>query len=229
MSFESPISVLTNLDGTEVAVSSSTPVTSSQPGIPVMGSSSLGWTPFKLNDDGSLVLSGSTQLSGAVDQGTAGSIGQSWFVEITDGTQVLGTGSSAPLWTTGSLTVDNIVDVNVFGTASVTGSVGITSIASPVIVKDFPCSTTLVTGVAATSTSVQALAANPNRCSVLFYMDGLAQAFIKLGTSASLNSFTIRMSNMSFFELNTKYTGRIDVVFNHDNNTQFLRITEISE
>lgn len=65
-----------------------------------------------------------------VNQGNAGTIAQSWFTRITDGTQVLGTGSTAPLWVTGSITatIPGIVtvtgSVSVLNTVAVTGTVG---------------------------------------------------------------------------------------------------------
>lgn len=231
MSFENPLSVLYNAEGVEVSVTSSQPITASQPGIPVMGSSSFGWTPVKLNDFGELVVTGSlsSTISGAVDQGNAGTVNQSWYVTITDGVQVIGTGSSAPLFVSGSVAVDNTVNTQITGTVEITGSVEITSIATPVTTREISCPTTVVTGFAASTISVQALSPNPNRCNALFFMDGNAIAFIKLGISASNNSFSIRLINGGYWEMPVKYTGRIDVVFDKDDSSRVLRITEISE
>lgn len=231
MSFESPLSVLFNAEGIEVTVTSSQSITGSQPGFPVMGSSSLGWAPVKISDTGELVVTGTLEaaLSGAVDQGNTGTIGQSWFVSLTDGSQVVGTGSSAPLFVSGTVTVDNVVSAQISGTVNVTGSVEVTSILAPVTTREIGCPTTVVTGFGASTVSVQVLSANPNRCNALFFMDGNAVAFIKLGETASVNSFSIRLMNGAYWEMPVRYTGRVDVVFDKDDPSRNLRITEISE
>lgn len=177
-------------------------------------------------------------------------------MRITDGTQVLGTGSSAPLWVSGTVTVNNVVavtgtvgitsiaspvtvnvtstlDVRVIGTASVTGTVGVTSIASPVTVRLIDGTTSVVTGFGASTTNVTVLASNTNRTAATFYMDGAgATAYIKLGAGADptgSNGWTVKLLNNGYFELPNQYTGQVDVVFSTTNPTKILRITEISE
>jgi hypothetical protein len=60
-----------------------------------------------LKVSGSFTATTAAEVSGAVDQGLAGTQAEGWFIKITDGAQVLGTGSSAPLYITGSVTVNN--------------------------------------------------------------------------------------------------------------------------
>jgi len=81
------------------------------------------------------------QANTPVSQGNAGSVAESWYMRITDGTQVLGTGSSAPLWVSGTVDLLNpvtvvfsggLADVHVTNTASITGSVTVNSILAPI-------------------------------------------------------------------------------------------------
>lgn len=123
----------------------------------VTGSVILGEQP--INVSGSLTID---SIVAPVDQGNAGTQDEGWFVRITDGTEVLGTGSSAPFHITGSVRVDSVSSptvvsqgqagaqpegwfvrisdgTQVLGTGSsapfhVTGSVRIDSVSSPTVV-----------------------------------------------------------------------------------------------
>lgn len=262
MSLESPISVLFDTNGIELAVTasqSSSFIAGNAPGLLVMGSSSVGAQFLRLTNAGDLVVTGTVVASFTpntpVSQGNAGSIPQSWYMRITDGTQVLGTGSSAPLWVSGTVTVNNVVsvtgtvgvtsiaspvtvnvtstlDVRVIGTASITGTVGVTSIASPVTVRMIDGTTSVVTGFGASTTNVTVLASNTNRTAATFYMDGGATAYIKLGSGANptgSNGWTVKLLNNGYFELPDQYTGQVDAIFSATDATKILRITEISE
>lgn len=262
MSLESPISVLFDTNGIELAVTASqsgTFIDGTAPGILVMGSSSAGAQFLRLTEHGDLFITGTVATTLAsntpVSQGNPGGISDAWYIRITDGTQVLGTGSSAPLWVSGTITVDNVVtitgtveitsiaspvtvnitgtlDVAVIGTASITGSVEITSIASPVTVRLIDGATSVVTGFGASTTNVTVLPANPTRTAATFYMDGGAVAFIKLGAVANptgSNGWTVKLLNNSYFELPDQYTGQVDAIFNQNDSAKILRITEISE
>lgn len=268
MSFENPFTVLFDQEGTALAVSESQSVTSSQPGIVVFGSGSTGFEYLRLSDSGELFVTGtlSADLQGAVDQGNAGTIGESWYVRITDGTNVIGTEAN-PFAVSGTVDIGNDVTVNgtvtvdditnpinidtttpldVTGTVGVTsiaspvsidtstpldvtGTVGITSIASPVTTRPVDCTSTVVTGWAASTTNGTVLASNTSRCNAVFYMDGNATAYLKLGSVASTTSFTVKLGRGAYYELPSNYTGQIDVVFNKNNSNQVLRVTEINE
>lgn len=116
MALENPAAVLYNEGGIELAMTSSVAIPVSQSGIIAGGVRADGTMDFlRTSADRSLFITGSvvtslpsTQIvtaslaAGSVvtaSQGTAGTIGQSWYIRITDGTQVLGTGSSAPVYT----------------------------------------------------------------------------------------------------------------------------------
>ena len=183
-------------------------------------------------------------IASTVSQGNAGSIGQSWFIEITDGTKVLGTGSSAPLFVTGAVGISSIAS-----TVNITGSTTINSIASTVTTTGsnfvfnntsqplFVTGTislprapnTVVTGFGASTTSVTLLGANSSRSRALLYMDGAATAYIKFGAVASTSSFSLKVNSNGYYETPDSYTGRIDAVFSVDNSALVLRVTEMNE
>lgn len=153
MSGDSPVAILYDAKGTALSVTQSQAVSSSQPGIVVLASGSGGWKALRLSDTGDLFVTGSLTIvpSGitivsssnqpTVNQGNSGTQAQGWFTRITDGTQVLGTGSSAPLWVTGSVLATSPVLTQsvkldqwstgvtgalvLVGTGSVTGSVAV--------------------------------------------------------------------------------------------------------
>jgi len=116
MSLESPFSVLFDSEGTELAVTASQSgsfLDGTQPGFLVMGSGSNGAQFLRLASDGALFITGQVTdtvditgallITGAVAQGDAGSIPESWYVRITDGTQVIGDSFSTPIFVTGSV------------------------------------------------------------------------------------------------------------------------------
>jgi hypothetical protein len=258
---ESPVSVLFNTEGVELLVTASQSgsfLDGTQPGVLVMGSSSNG-AQFLLLDDttGAVVITGSVQATLAtptVDQGQAGTIGESWYVSITDGTQVIGGDQSTPIWVSGvvdiinPLTIDGLnfdvdgnlltavsgltfdVDSNLLvalsGVNVFNGALEITGTINTTMTK---CPATVVTGAAADTTNYTILAANADRCKAAFFMDGNSIAYIKLGAGASTTSYTVQLRNNAYYETPENYTGQIDVVFNENKPANVLRVTEINE
>lgn len=268
MSLGSPFSVLFNSEGVELAVTASQSgsfETGTQPGILIMGSGSNGAQFLRLANDGALFITGTVTdsiditgalvITGTVNQGEAGTISESWFVTITDGTQVLGTGSSAPLFVSGTVAIEggdlNVIvsganfdpDGNLLVTLSgvdifdqhlqVTGTVNIVqpvTVTGSVSTTTIKCPNATVTSWGASTTPTTVLAANPLRCGGTFYMAGNANVFIKLGTGVNpTGSFTVRIGNNGFYELPANYTGPVSVVSTINNSTRILRITEIFE
>lgn len=249
MSFESPVSVLYNQEGIEIALSASQSLSNaSQGGLMMMGSGSNGTAQFfKIADDGSLLVSGALSIGGTtavsvsnqptVNQGNAGTQGQGWFVRISDGTQVLGTGSSAPVWITGSVTtnVATVATQSVYigGWAHpVTASVTLLSINSAVTAstREIGASTATVSSTIAANGLVgfSLLSANQNRKGATFYMDGNRIAFIKLGTGADVNTFSVRLSNAAYWELPFDYTGPVTVTFQSGAASARLYVTDVT-
>lgn len=186
-----------------------------------------------------------------VSQGNPGAIGDSWNVSITDGTQVLGTGSSAPLWISGSVTADfgSFGSANDPFTVSLSGGLGgsanpifvSSSLSSPVYVSvsssnaapvtvvfsgglgspggtplsvtgsftaNFdPSTSATVSQVASSATVVTLQAANGNRRALTVYNDGTKNLYLKLGSAASLTSFTVKIGARGYYEVPGNYTG----------------------
>jgi len=285
MSLENPLSILFNAEGNELAVSASQVLTGSgiQPGILVAGSSSTGTVQFmRVADNGSVFVTGSVSVDsiaiGSVDQGNAGTVGESWYFRLTDGTQVIGTGSSAPVWVSGavdilnpivvtdgggSLTVDGTVAVSNFpavqsvddnggsltvddggssltvdGTVSVdnfpvTQSVQIGGIDNGVVIPvtgsftmNFdPSTSATVTEVASSATVVTLQAANGSRRGLTVFNSSNKTLYLKLGSGAALNSFTVKMSSQGYYEVPGNYTGIVTGIWDSVNGNAY--VTEI--
>jgi hypothetical protein len=135
MSLENPIATLFSTTGVELAVSTSQvlDVSGTQTGILVAGSSSNGEARFmRVATDGAVFITGSVAATATmspntpVSQGLAGAVPDSWYMRITDGTQVIGTGSSAPIWISGTVTVPNTITIQDGGnTITVDGTVNV--------------------------------------------------------------------------------------------------------
>lgn len=87
-------------------------------------------------------------------------------------------------------------------------------------------STAAVTSVAASATSVTLLALNTSRRDSSIYNDSSADLYIKLGTTASTTSFTVKLGAGEYYEVAFAYTGRIDGIWSSA--TGSARITELT-
>jgi len=87
-------------------------------------------------------------------------------------------------------------------------------------------STSSVTSVSGSASSVQLLAANTTRKGGTLYNDSTAILYLKLGTTASTTSFTVRILSNGYYELPISYTGRIDGIW--ASATGAARITELT-
>lgn len=88
--------------------------------------------------------------------------------------------------------------------------------------------TSSVTSVAASAASVTLLALNADRRGATIFNDSaVANLFLKLGATASLTSFTVKMGPNSFYELTfPTYTGVIDGIW--DVAVGSARVTELT-
>lgn len=237
MSFENPLSVLYNSEGYEVSVSQSQVISGSpQPGLVVVGSGSDGKARFfHVTSDGALFVTGTLGIDvnetltvsmsnqPTVDQGNAGTNAQGWYVRITDGTQVLGTGSSAPLYVTGSLAANVVFPV----TQSVSIDQWLPAVTAST--RDIGASVTVVSSAEANTTNFTLLTTNVNRKTATFFKEGGNSCFLKLGSAASSTSFTVKMTtNGGYYELPHGYTGQVDIIFNTAAGGNKLHVTEIS-
>lgn len=222
MSLASPVSIIYNTDGYEVTLSQSMTIATTQPGLMVAGSSSLGAKFLRLDTDGTLFITGALSTTPAgtqaitgsvyvtnpwsfatssnnallVNQGLSSSFVNAWKVVITDANNSIFGTSTTPLWVTGSMTVPNVV--------TVTGSV---------INKLIASTTTVVSSTNASVTNFTILAANANRSHALFYKTGAGIAYLKLGATASPTSYTVQLQNNGYYEIPERYTGQVDIIF----------------
>jgi hypothetical protein len=73
---------------------------------------------------------------------------------------------------------------------------------------------------------VSLLVANAARLGATIYNDGTANLFVKLGTTASTTSFTVRVLSQGYYEVPFGYTGAIDGIWSVANGS--ARITELT-
>jgi hypothetical protein len=86
--------------------------------------------------------------------------------------------------------------------------------------------TSSVTQIESSDTSVQLLASNAGRRGAYFFNDSTSIAYLKLGTTAATNSYTVKMAAGSYYELPYPcYTGRIDCIWASANGV--MALTEI--
>jgi hypothetical protein len=82
-----------------------------------------------------------------------------------------------------------------------------------------------MTSVAASTSSVIALASNANRVGASFYNDSSSLCFLAFSaTTASNTAFSIRLMPNSFTDLSVDYTGQCNAIWSTA--TGSLRVTE---
>lgn len=85
--------------------------------------------------------------------------------------------------------------------------------------------TAVTSTVASSASNVTLLSANSSRRGGTIYNESTADLYIKLGVTASLTDFTVRMIPGSYYETPYNYTGRIDGIWVSANGN--ARITEL--
>ena len=191
MGLESPISVLYNNEGNEIAVSQSQLINvANQPGLVMAGSGSDGRAYFfRTSVDGALFVTGAFG-GGGTTVATQSVFVAGWGVGVV--AAVTGTVALVP----SSSVVIGFIAPNV--TASV---------------REVDAGSTTVTSIATSITEATALTANPLRKSATFYKEGSNIAYLKFGATASSTSYTVKLSNNGYYEMPQAYTGQIDVIF----------------
>lgn len=128
--------------------------------------------------------------------------------------------NKTPIRVTGTFTPSGTQDVNVVSPnpLPVTGTL---------VITEGVVSVSVVTRVASAVTSQLLVAANPLRKGLLFYNDGTAMQYIKLGLVASGLDFTVRLTPQMFYEVaQPLYVGQIDVISSSTNGA--IQVTELS-
>jgi hypothetical protein len=263
MSLESPASIFYDSNGIELAVTAGVSMPVSTSAIIAAGIDSTNTVRYwRAASTGELFVTGNLALSNAdvtASQGNAGTQAQGWFIRITDGTQVLGTGSSAPIWVSGTVVISNSVlavsatslpNVNqgnagtqaqgwfiritdgtsVLGTGSasplwVTGSVGVTNVVTTSLMGN---SASTRTDVARSATSVVILSSSAVRQGAMIFNDSNANLFLRFGSAnATTSDFSIKMGAGSYFEVPFQYLGQITGIW-QSAGAGAARITNIS-
>lgn len=87
--------------------------------------------------------------------------------------------------------------------------------------------TSTVTSVADTASSTQLLASNTSRAGASIQNDSPEILYVKLGTTASLADYTVKMVSGAYYEVPFGYTGRIDGIW-ANNSTGAALIDELT-
>jgi len=238
MSYESPSSILYDVNGIQMAVTGGIAVPVSTSALLFAGMTTTGTASYlKTEPDGTLHITGSfttilggvttvtgtvalqglTNVSGAlpvfisasntltvtgtisignqptVNQGNSGSIGQSWYMSLTDGTKVLGTGSTAPVF------VENAVHTGSFITA-------------------IPATTSVVALIPSASQTRRGVTIynNTNKPMAVLYGSGTVNA---------TNNFSIKVAAGGYLEVPKNFTGPIYAIWT-SNTTGNALVTE---
>lgn len=94
--------------------------------------------------------------------------------------------------------------------------VDVTRISGTVTTKEARAATSTVTSVNDTASNTTLLSANANRLGATIYNDSTVALYLKLGATASLTSFTVKMAAGSYYEVPFGYTGIIDGIWASD-------------
>src|SRR5271157_2405402 len=142
-------------------------------------------TNLRTDASGNLYVWVQNATSSTANQGNQGTIGQSWFVELTDGTNVIGV-SAHPLYVQGTISVSGTVTSNIQASSvplTATGSslnVNITGGASSD--AQYPDGTTN-----ATPTGTVAMGKNPGNVLHALALDSSGNLFVNIAASTSLS------------------------------------------
>lgn len=86
--------------------------------------------------------------------------------------------------------------------------------------------TATLSNVASSATNVTVIASNSSRIGATVYNDSAAYLYLKLGTTASATSFTIKIDPSGYYEVPFGYTGIIDGLWASANGS--ARVTELT-
>jgi hypothetical protein len=168
------------------------------------------------------------------NQGTANTTANGWPVKITDGTTVAGVDTANHLYVSGKSATGVAPSANPVSVSGVDGGGLKRTILTDTSGRVLTLSTagsSSVTSVAASLTNVQLLASNASRKGAMFFNDTAnanSVIYLKLGTTATTSSFTVKIANGSYYELPSPiYTGQIDAIWSTVANGN-VRITELS-
>jgi len=127
----------------------------------------------------------------------------------------------------GSLTVDGTVTANAgTGPWPVTDNGGSLTVDGSVTADPTASGTGTTSNVAGSVSSVTLKASNSNRLGLSIHNDSTAVLYVKLGSTASTSSYTVRMVAQAHYEVPYHYTGVVDGIW--DSATGNARVTEFT-
>jgi hypothetical protein len=97
----------------------------------------------------------------------------------------------------------------------------------PVVTQGKAAATATLSNVNDTASSVTLLASNANRLGAAIFNDSASILYVKLGATASLTSFTVRLPTMGYYEVPFGYSGVIDGIWSADSSGA-ARMTELT-
>lgn len=151
-----------------------------------------------------------------VDSITAGStvIGKVGIDQTTPGTtNLVQVGGSLPA---GTAVIGHVI-ADTGSTTAVTGTV---------TTKETKSASTALSSVSVTNVNTSVLASNANRLGATIFNEGAAIAYVKLGATASVTSYTVQLVVGAYYEVPFGYTGAIDAITS--SGTATTRVDELT-
>lgn len=124
--------------------------------------------------------------------------------------------------------MSNKTPIRVTGTLTPSGTQDVEIIAPiPLPTTEVGATTSVVTRVPSSTSNITLVSANPLRLGLYLYNDSNAMQYVKLGTTASITDFTVRLTPRMFYELSIPiYLGQIDVI--SSSAVGAIQVTELS-
>ena len=215
------------------------------------GTSGLGIPRVTVSNDSNILATQSGTWT--VAQGSANTLANAWPVEITDGTNILGTIShpiqvnvDGYVQTNPNVIVTQSTPSNLLAEVGGLGVAGAPLVGNPVqiggsdgtdtrtiltdtsgrqVVK-FTASTSAQTSVAGNASSVTLLNSNAARLGSTIFNNSTVYLYLTLGATSSTSSFTVQMNPSAYYEVPFGYLGAISGIW--ASATGFALCTELS-
>jgi hypothetical protein len=216
MSSESPAAILFSTDGYELAVQGGVATPAGTRALLTAGSDGSITRIMLMDGYSRQVFVGAGTAGGptggilsiqGVTSGTAVTVAQATASNLN--AAVVGTGTAG---------------TPVGGVLTVQGATG--GYALPVSATPIKSSSSSTTTVASSASNVMLLTTNTNRLGASVFNDSNSIVYIKLGATASLTSFAIKLYPNSYWEVPSNYVGQIDAIWANANGN--ARITELT-
>lgn len=238
MSFESPVSVLYDEMGKQLAVTSGSAIDVDQGGIVIMGSGSDGWDYLRFNEAGELQVAATVNvdLKAYTDGGTDSITVHGDLAELRQegapGAERLMVSGAVDLYGPGYNQILLAVnDISGAVTNLTDGSTLRLGESDQLLISRHACHEVSGVNQNITDTSVEVLAMRETRQGATFYFEAEAAGrycYIKFGGTASTTNFTVKLTNNGYYELPEGYGGSVEAIGNNAN-AGILYVSEWSD